>query len=116
MNLNELEEVNAIAAQLEDLRGARAALPDDDAILSALAENPQGLRINLHLGHSGVSAPIPSYLHLTYVQNLRSFMTDLECELVSKLAGFGVNAEQQAPQPGTDDQGVAEPSAEAALH
>lgn len=116
MNIEELEEVNVLFSQLEDLRAARAALPDDATILSTLAENPQGLRINLHLGHSGVSAPIPSYLHPTYVQNLRSFMADLEDDLVSKLAGFGVNAERQAPQPGTDDQGVAEPSAEAALH
>ena len=107
MNLQELEEVNALAAQLEDLRAARAALPDDATILSALAENPQGLRINLHLGHSGVSAPIPGYLHSTYVHNLRSFMVELEHELVSKLLSYGVTSERPTAAQADEPEGVA---------
>lgn len=104
MNLKDLEEVNALASQLEDLRGAVEALPNDDEIGAHLDENPNSLRIMIHLGDgAAVSAPVGAADRSLIVGMLRKSLAQLDDDLVTLLAGFGVNAE---PKP----QGAVEPA------
>lgn len=102
MNLKDLEEVNALANQLEDLRGAVAALPNDDEIGAHLDENTNSLRIVIHLSDgAGVSAPVGATDRSLIVGMLRKSLAQLEFDLVGLLAGFGVNAEPK-PQVATE--------------
>lgn len=107
MNLKELEEATALAGQLEELRGAIEALPGDAEIAAHLDENTTALRIVIHLGDGGgVSAPVGAADRSLIVDMLRKSLAQLDNDLVTLLAGFGVNAEQQVLQTGTEAQGA----------